>query len=678
MGRVVFDDLPDEASLKRITFDDIPMQEEKAYSLGRTIFEKGLQGVTSAFSDEISAPLAATYAALRQEPKSLFTGEITDPALAEQISTAPQQYREMLSKMSEDRPVTSTVSEIGGAIAPAITLGGTGAAAGLTNWLGRGGTAARMGKAYLAAVPSTAAYMYGQSEGNIGERAKDVGAAPLAYAAIAPAAVGAGAALGGISKSAIKGVKNIRSGIYARDAEELDDAAMAIKNVATQQYAKMREAGAVFSPTATQNIQEKISQTLAKDGALNPKLHDKVLAVYDDISQGLSKGGIGLEDLDQWRQVLGDIAGNFGDKVNARKATLMMNSIDDVVDNVTPQDLISGGKEAVDALKAGREAWARQSRFRTISDVVKNSGNDVNKLKRDLTKILLNPKKTRGFSKQELEYLKEASRQTTGEGIMKMVGKFGFDIGSGSATGNTGLPVITGALTGLGSLATGGTGGIGVAIPAIGTAARSTQKALGYGKADELLRVIESGGQISKKAIDSLPQNEKSAFLSRIAVLQPWKEKNTLNAKNKIKEYIKDESGSVDLSYMMRHRPPNFEDGARLDDMTGGGRFYPDDIYSDNALQYYRTGDKLSDAESMHIIKKVRGNPDANVTIYRAVPKNAPQVINSGDWVTLSKNYAKQHGISNIKNGYKVISKKVKAKNITTNADSINEFGYWE
>ena len=145
------------------------------------------------------------------------------------------------------------------------------------------------------------------------------------------------------------------------------------------------------------------------------------------------------------------------------------------------------------------------------------------------------------------------------------------------------------------------------------------------------------------------------------------------------KEFITDESGSLnlDLDYMMRHRPPTKEDGAPLYDVTGGGNFYPNDVYSNNGLHYYGSGDKISDTQSYNIIKKTRNNPDAEVTIYRAVPNNVEN-INSGDWVTLSKNYAKTHGESNIKSGYKILEKKVKAKNLFTNADSFNEFGYWE
>jgi hypothetical protein len=50
--------------------------------------------------------------------------------------------------------------------------------------------------------------------------------------------------------------------------------------------------------------------------------------------------------------------------------------------------------------------------------------------------------------------------------------------------------------------------------------------------------------------------------------------------------------------------------------------------------------------------------------------------INIGDWVTISRSYAKLHGESNLKNVYKIVQKKVRAKDIYTDGDSINEWGY--
>lgn len=50
--------------------------------------------------------------------------------------------------------------------------------------------------------------------------------------------------------------------------------------------------------------------------------------------------------------------------------------------------------------------------------------------------------------------------------------------------------------------------------------------------------------------------------------------------------------------------------------------------------------------------------------------------INSGDWVTISRDYAKEHGEGNLKN-YKIVSKTVPAKNLFTDGNDIFEWGYY-
>jgi hypothetical protein len=130
-------------------------------------------------------------------------------------------------------------------------------------------------------------------------------------------------------------------------------------------------------------------------------------------------------------------------------------------------------------------------------------------------------------------------------------------------------------------------------------------------------------------------------------------------------------------AYRGSHLAPGPDFGAPLHDLTGGGQMYPSDVYSASATRIYGTGYPQADKEAFALAKQVRGNPDAQVTMYRAVPKDDNiKEINKGDWVSLSKDYAKNHGEAVLKGDYKIISKKVKAKNLWTNADSIHEFGY--
>ena len=55
--------------------------------------------------------------------------------------------------------------------------------------------------------------------------------------------------------------------------------------------------------------------------------------------------------------------------------------------------------------------------------------------------------------------------------------------------------------------------------------------------------------------------------------------------------------------------------------------------------------------------------------------KLTPLKISDGNWVTITKHYAKEHGISNLNNKYKILTKTVPAKHLFTDGD-IQEWGY--
>ena len=136
------------------------------------------------------------------------------------------------------------------------------------------------------------------------------------------------------------------------------------------------------------------------------------------------------------------------------------------------------------------------------------------------------------------------------------------------------------------------------------------------------------------------------------------------------KQYLKEQE-----DYKIQHRAPGPDGGAPLHDLTGKGEVYPDDVYSKNQRQYYGTGDDKMDKKTFDVINKSKGKPESIVEIHRAVPKHVKE-INKGDWVTVNKDYAKEHGDAHLDGDYHIISKKVPAKHVYTNADSIHEFGF--
>lgn len=182
--------------------------------------------------------------------------------------------------------------------------------------------------------------------------------------------------------------------------------------------------------------------------------------------------------------------------------------------------------------------------------------------------------------------------------------------------------------------------------------------------------------------------------------------------------------------YVGEHTAPLGESGVPLHDLTANDNsVYPSDVYSPQANQYYGSGEP-EDAQLFAMAKRLKDKPNEKVTIYRAVPKvqsNSEKIaqiekdmakylktgkmpsnssfrnksdwydwasderdrlaslpeetieplsINHGDWVALDRKYAKEHGESALRGNYKILSKKVPARQLFTNGDSIREWGW--
>lgn len=137
--------------------------------------------------------------------------------------------------------------------------------------------------------------------------------------------------------------------------------------------------------------------------------------------------------------------------------------------------------------------------------------------------------------------------------------------------------------------------------------------------------------------------------------------------------------------YRGQHTAPG-RDSAPAHDLTGNG-VYPKDVYQ--RPDWYET-----DA-GLHQLRRVlswQGKPDHKVAVYRAIPKSVykeamaklekygtpffDQVIRPGDWVSISKEYVREHGESALNGDFKIVSRRVPVSDIFTNGDSIMEWGY--
>ena len=180
--------------------------------------------------------------------------------------------------------------------------------------------------------------------------------------------------------------------------------------------------------------------------------------------------------------------------------------------------------------------------------------------------------------------------------------------------------------------------------------------------------------------------------------------------------------------YKGEHQAPDKDSGAPLHDLTG---VYPADFHSGLGARYYgNEGGSAKDHESVNIMQRAKDRPNKEVSMYRAVPyeknkaekikdiekdmakymargkapsdsslsgaawynwahehrgklesepeeaKQPIKKINAGDWVTINKKYAEEHGKAHLNGNYKILSKSVPAKHLYTDGNSVHEFGY--
>jgi hypothetical protein len=140
--------------------------------------------------------------------------------------------------------------------------------------------------------------------------------------------------------------------------------------------------------------------------------------------------------------------------------------------------------------------------------------------------------------------------------------------------------------------------------------------------------------------------------------------------KEEYKNILKEEE-----DYRGEHRAPTKEGGVPLNNV----RFFFDDFYDNTPkknARYYGSNYKY-DQKLASIILSYKDKPNEDVTIYRAIPnsEDIEHKINPGDWVSIIKEYAVDHGEKMFDDNYIILSKTVKVSEVFTEG-YMEEWGY--
>jgi hypothetical protein len=448
----VLDDLPEGFVLDGA---EPVAQEESGRKVGtaETIVRNVSQGITFNTADEISSGLGAVY--------DLATGK---RGFKDAYNDRVQAARAQDAEIAEQRPVLSTLSQAAGGVAT-LPLGGTASAA---TALGRIAKTGAQGGAYGALSG------FGAGEG-MGDRLDKAKSGALIGAAAGAGTQAVANAAGATARTISKGAQNARQGVSARGGEELAEASAKLKEQGTVAYKAARAEGGTLSKETAKGLLSNIEKASVADGKLHPKLHRDTIAAIDDLKALVERGDVGLDDLDQTRQILGRVVFDNTDAIkgantDAHRAATLLEKLDDYVEAL----------DGTDGWKKARDAWKQYRQFETVANAVAKGEGDPGRIKRHLNNLLANKRKTRGFSQETMATLREAAKASSGERVLKLVGSFGFD-----STG-----VLRNIAAG-GAATLGGPTGMGLALT--GTAARQLEKLVGRGKAEKLLQAIEAG-----------------------------------------------------------------------------------------------------------------------------------------------------------------------------------------
>lgn len=501
-GRIAKVEVPEGATPQAIEsfvmgqpeFQAQPQEPSTIEEFGRAGIPQGGTGLLPSRKTLASAGSAIKEAALE-----------IGPGLGELASGAFQRGAELVGREDISGKIGQQVEQERAGLTTAQKVGrGAGQIIGTAPIAAGGGllTSAVKGGAAISALTPT-------EEGTREAAAKQLGTGVAASVLTAGAIKGAGAAVQKAKQLGSEAIKRVKSGLGARTVEQLQDGAVALKQKSSDLYQKMRELNSDISKRAGTRLATNLDETLAESGKLNQKLHGDTISVVKDIRADATAGKISLEGLDQHRQNLNAVIQKNTDTISGqvnddgRKASILIDKIDDLINGLKPSDLGKGGSEARALLDEARKDWKVYSKFQRIANLAEKADGDPNRIKAIFQQFVSKKKNLRGFTPDEVESLKFAAKNTGGEKLLKTFGKFGFDFGTSATAGNTALPAL--------SLFTGGVAGApiggGLAVTG-GTAARQIQKLVARGKIDDALNLIQQGGVDVAEVISKIPSKK--------------------------------------------------------------------------------------------------------------------------------------------------------------------------
>lgn len=202
----------------------------------------------------------------------------------------------------------------------------------------------------------------------------------------------------------------------------------ALKSAEQAAYDASEKAGVIVKPEGVQALSADIKTKLA-DFGYDPALQPRVAPVISRLDD-LSNGNITLKGIHTIRKIAGNAAISQ-DKSERAAAGLVIDSIDNFLDNLGPQnvlvgDKIGGPKALKEAISLGRRVRKNEAFVNAINSAelraasTGSGGNVENATRQNVRKLL---EKGRGFTGDEKAAMEEIVRGTPGQNFLRLAGK---------------------------------------------------------------------------------------------------------------------------------------------------------------------------------------------------------------------------------------------------------------
>lgn len=397
--------------------------EPKVGGYGTGLARAALQGITFGGGEEAVAGGAALA-------KKVIQGD--ERKLSDIYEQELERERSRIEQFREDAPVASTVAEITGALAVPL-----GAPKTLRGAIGTG-------------VGTGATYGFLAEEGGLPARLES-------------GVISGG--FGGIFSGGLKSVTDLIGSTYQgylqrraakavaqKDARAVED----LYNEANALYERAKQSGATIKAA---DYEKFVNDTIKKvSGGFDFNLMKGGIPASASVVKTMeSKIGqdVGLNDLEAIYQLAQMPAGRVTDKAEQRAAQIIKSGVDDFLSGLSPAQVSKGATApAVKDFFDARDLWSKMRKTQNVQNIIETAkeggyaGGFEAGIKTQFGKIIrdYNKGKKSGFTKSEIELLKQIQTGTPLGRILAGISYLGFSPSGGRTVPIGGL--VTGAVTG--------------------------------------------------------------------------------------------------------------------------------------------------------------------------------------------------------------------------------------